>query len=141
MSLEEVEQETGYSVKRIMWHEDNSGEVLPDEAVLYCKTYGVSFTEIYFMSEEKGIQREKECKGEQPTARYLCALSEIEAKLTAMILYITDDTIYTDAHIISSILEVIDEIGCEQSILKNELTESIEKIRNKNRLNNTLAGR
>lgn len=136
MSLEDVAEETGYSVKRVEWHENNAGDMTVDESMKFCELYGVKFDDITFKEDTK--EEEKELIDLYPTARRMTFLSNLKSKVSDVILSVTNDQFYTDRSLMKDLIEIVDELRFEDEALSNELSQQFEM---KNRLNSTLAGR
>ncbi|MUG24920.1 helix-turn-helix domain-containing protein [Paenibacillus macerans] len=137
MTLEDVAEETGYSVKRLEWLENNSGNLTLEEGLAFCSLYGVSPSEVDFSSGEKA--EKKEMKFLFPTARKMTFTASIKAMISDIILSVTDDEQYSDWALMKDLQSLLEEISREEEILINELSEEMEK--SKNHLNLSLAGR
>lgn len=136
MTLEDVAEETGYSVERLEWIENNSGALTLEEGLAFCSLYGVALNEVAFSSGEK--TEKKEMWFLFPTARKMTFTASIKAKISDIILSVTDDNQYSDWALMKDLQSLLEEIGREEEILINELSEEMEK---KNHLNLSLAGR
>lgn len=136
MTLEDVSEETGYSVKRLEWIENNSGDLTLEEGLTFCNLYGVAFNNVDFSSGEK--TEKKEMKFLFPTARKMTFTASIKAMISDIILSVTDDEQYSDWDLMKDLQSLLEEISREEEILINELSEEMEK---KNHLNMSLAGR
>ncbi|OAB46568.1 helix-turn-helix domain-containing protein [Paenibacillus antarcticus] len=139
-TLEKVAEETDISVKKIEWYEDNSGEITLSESLVLCKLYGVKHDDVTFGSiEDPNVK--KECSSLYTPASSMSFLAKIGSKLKDINLAIAYDDVLSDRHIVASILDVLSEIEVEEEYLTNEILDKLNEMGNKNRLNNTLAGR
>ncbi|MGN7169295.1 helix-turn-helix domain-containing protein [Paenibacillus cellulositrophicus] len=142
MSLIDVCEETGMSVKKMEWYEANPGEFEFDQAVMLCKLYGVNFNDVHFnLTNNDDYWNDIERRDAYPAAKRLHRFAEIKTKLTGIILSIVDDAHYSDRHIINEILDVISEIEEEESIFTREILEKIDRKKGENHHNLSLAGR
>lgn len=138
MMLEAVSEETGISVKKLEWYEENPEEFTLDESIMVCQLYGVKMDEVSFKS---GSNNEKECRVMYPSVRRMLFATGIKTKIANIMLGITDDRAYSDQHIIDDLLDILDDIENEEERVINEISSGIETIKSKNHLNLSLAGR
>lgn len=135
MSVEKVAEETGYSVKRVLWHENNTGDLNSSEAIEFCKLYDVSLDDVSFRNDSDD---RRELHSLYPSARRMVFVSSLKNKVSDIILSITDDELYSDKALMVDLFELIEDIHFEDEILIRELSEVAEK---ENHLNLSLAGR
>jgi transcriptional regulator with XRE-family HTH domain len=134
LSLQEVEDKTDYSVKRIAWLEENSEELTVGEMKEFCELYGVDLDKVYFGANEKV----KNYEFELWIATSLANLVEIKCKMAETLMLVYDPEEFTVENISIIVREVLSEIEVEEEVLKNKLKSHIEGKQNS--LNTTLAG-
>ncbi|MDN4069239.1 helix-turn-helix transcriptional regulator [Paenibacillus vini] len=134
ISVDEVSEKMGLSANRIEWHESNPGDLTAEEALEFCKFYGVSINDVTF--SETGYEREY--FDLYPETRRMTFITSLKSKVSNMMLSISNDAMYTDRALMTDLFDILDDIQAEDEIIMNEIKEQFNR---KNRLNNTLAGR
>lgn len=136
-SLEQVFEETGYSLEFLEFVEGHSGSTPMDITVSLCRLYKVDLNNVSFQSKETELPRRDEHL--YSASRRMAVISEIQQQVSELLLSVIDDGAFTKEDTASSLHDIYFSLNHEIGIVLNEMDDAVQNM--KKSLNNTLAGR